>query len=251
MQTFHQHFAHALANPDTDSDPLLKAGASARRRFDIYRNNRVASLIDALRQSYPATAQLVGEEFFKASARAFVDAHPPTQPVMAEYGREFGQFVASLPNTSVLPYLQDVAELEWWRLQAYHSADAPVLSVAVLAEIPPQQLMQIRLQGHPALYLIQSQWPIGSIWTNSVSARDAAAPVNLQQPQAVVITRPELQVQVNLVEQAAAAFLQALQQSAELGVAAEQALAVDDTFDAGANLAGLISLGAFCGYSDP
>ncbi len=251
MQTFHKQFARALTNPAIDSGPLLQAGNEAQRRFNVYRNNRVASLIDALRQSYPAIAQLVGEDFFKACARAFIDAHPPAQPVMAEYGREFGQFIETLPNTSQLPYLRDVAELEWWRLQAHHNADASVLDVSLLAEIPPQQLMQIRLQCHPALYLVQSQWPVGSIWTNSVSAPDVtAAPVDMRQSQSVVITRPELQVQVNLIEPGAAVFLQALQQRAELGSAVEQALATDATFDAGTNLAGLMNLGAFCGYTD-
>lgn len=206
----------------------------------------MVSLIDALHSTYPAMHRLLGDEFFKASAKAYIEAHPPTQPVMAEYGDNFGHFVSALPTVSGLPYLSDVAELEWCNLQAYHSADAPVFNVAQLSSVPPDTIMDIGFICHPALHVIESRWPVGSIWMMSTStSRTTDSSINMNQAEAILITRPELQVHVNIVSDAAAKFLRSIQKGDPLGIAAQNALEKDETFDAGSNLTGLIGLGAF------
>lgn len=67
----------------------------------------------------------------------------------------------------------------------------------------------------------------------------------MNQAEAILITRPELQVHVNIVSDAAAKFLRSIQKGDPLGIAAQNALEKDETFDAGSNLTGLIGLGAF------
>lgn len=249
--SFHESFTHALQNASVDSSSLLDPNTAGdqRRRFDVYRNNRVVSLLEALRSTYPAIKQLVGDEFFKASATAFIDANPPTQPVMAEYGKHFGRFLSSLPNTGNLPFLNDIAELEWHRLQAYHCSDAPVLDSSALAEISPESIMGLRVQCHPAVHCVVSIWPVGSIWTictdDSGANPDAHKNVDMRQGEAVLITRPGMDVQINRIDAAAAVFLEALQNDETLGYSAEVALEYDNHFNAGEHLTGLLMLGAF------
>jgi len=50
---------------------------SQSRRFNIYRNNRAVSLIESLKATFPAVNKLVGDEYFSAVARSFIDEHPP------------------------------------------------------------------------------------------------------------------------------------------------------------------------------
>lgn len=222
-----------------------------QRRFNIYRNNRMVSLIDALRSTYPAMHRLVGDEFFKASAKAYIEAHPPTQPVMAEYGDKFGCFVSALPTVSGLPYLSDVAELEWCQLQAYHCKDALVFKVDQLSSVPPDAIMDIGFKDHPALHVIESRWPVGSIWMMSTSTSGTpGSSIDMNQAEAVVITRPQLQVHVNIISNAASVFLRSIQKGDPLGIAAQYALEKDETFDAGSNLTGLIGLGAFSALTE-
>ncbi|MEM7361356.1 MAG: DNA-binding domain-containing protein, partial [Pseudomonadota bacterium] len=220
--------------------------------FNIYRNNRVVSLIDSLRSIYPALHKLLGEDFFKASARAFIESQPPTQPVMAEYGRHFGAFVATLPGVEKYPFLSDVAQLDWSYLQAFHSEDAPVLDITALSTLPPESVMQVQICCHPALHIVESPWPAGTIWNNSLhQSQPSSHTPDMQRGEAVVITRPELQVQVNIVDSAEAVFLRKLQSGETLAAAAEKALEFDTTFDAGAALIGLIGLGAFSRFANP
>lgn len=249
--SFHEMFANALQHATVDTTPLLQPvkDGDQRRRFDVYRNNRMVSLIETLRSTYPALNQLVGDEFFKAAACAFIDVNPPVQPVMAEYGGEFGRFMSSLPNTEKLPFLKDIAELEWWRLQAYHCVDAPVLQPSALADVAPSSIMDLRLQCHPALHCVVSEWPIGSIWAlcteGSGTDLEAHKRVDMLKGESVIITRPEIIVLINRVTASGSVFLNAIQQGETLGDAAEQGLGCDENFNAGEHLTGLITLGAF------
>ena len=247
---FHSRFAQALQDPQINTRPLLKPTGTAnqRRRFDVYRNNRAVSLIDNLRSTYPAIFRLVGEDFFNAAARSYIDRHPPTGPVMAEYGGEFGDCMAAMPNTDSVPYLADIASLEWQRLQSYHSANSPVLNINELAKIDSAELVNLRLQRHPAFSAIQSRWPIGSIWTICTSDAESAtspAEVNMQRSESVVVTRPGLEVLTNVIPATGYLFLNALVQGKTIGDAAEPALTEDPTFDTGSHLAGLVALGVF------
>ena len=98
--------------------------AEVERRFAVYRNNVAHSLSRALASRYPVIERLVGEDFFRPLAAAFIAAHPPASPMLFQWGGEFPGFLAGFPPLRDLPYLADVAELEWLRGQAYHAADA-------------------------------------------------------------------------------------------------------------------------------
>ena len=76
----HREFAAALQVPTLSVPPGLRVGGryAAERRFAVHRNNFVVGLIDALAESFPVAEALVGPEFFRAMAREFAGANPPT-----------------------------------------------------------------------------------------------------------------------------------------------------------------------------
>ena len=88
-------------------------GLAPARRFSVYRNNLYARLSDALRSRYPVVERLVGRDFFYAAAAVFIGAHPPSSPVLIEYGEAFPAFLETFEPARELPYLADTARLEW------------------------------------------------------------------------------------------------------------------------------------------
>lgn len=233
-------------NDPTQQSPESVLGREAdgtSRRFNIYRNNRAGSLIDALSSTYPVLYRLLGDEFFRAAARQFIDITPPKSPVLSEYGYGFGAFVQRLPGTSNFPYLADVAELEWHRLQSYHAANDLVLAPDALQSIEPTNLVGCWLKRHSATALVESQWPVGSIWANSQGGD--AGQVNISQAEAVLITRPRLEVQLQLLSSDGALFLQHLLEGSTIAEAATHCLTQNRDFDTGTHLQGLIGMGAF------
>lgn len=251
-------FAAAVLDAKAQVPPGLVGpdGVPSARRFAVYRNNVVAGLSESLQIAYPAVCRIVGEEFFLAMARVYVAADPPRSPVLLEYGAGFPDFVECFPPAASLPYLADVARIENAWKEAFHSAEAAPLPAAALAAIPQDRLAGLRLRLHPSLRLVSSRYPALTIWRMNVDG-GVPEPVDLAAGgEDCLVVRPAADVVVRFVPSGGAAFIRRLAEGAPLGEAANAGVAAAEDFDLSANLAGLISAGAFSGYdldagSDP
>jgi hypothetical protein len=220
------HFARRLMQPEPARD----------RRMAVYRNNVAASLVGALRAHFPVTQRIVSEEFFEAAAVAFVRRSPPVSPVLAEYGAGFAPFLEGFAPAAELPYLPDVARLEWARIVAYNAADGAPIGIERLAATP--DLGAVRLRLHPAVQVVASPWPIVSIW--ETNTHDAEVRRIEAGGEIALVTRPALDVRVDRLPPGAAPFVEALARGLPLGdAAADEGLA--------STLAILFTAGAIAG----
>ncbi|MBD1548427.1 DNA-binding domain-containing protein [Roseibium aggregatum] len=221
-------------------------GKPAPKRFNVYRNNVIVSLTEALAQTYPAIERLLGEDYFKALARSFVTEHPPTSPVLLWYGAEFPDFIETFPPLRHYPYLADVARLEWAWLQAYHAEDAEPLDPQVLGSVSPERVADVRFTIHPAASCISSRWPVFSIaLANRFCLEDPPA-IDLEQSESVLVARPDLEVGLHPMRPGADLFFRALE-THTLQEAANKALAEISEFDLSGCLSDFLSVGAFSG----
>lgn len=234
--------ALAAAVDDPAAAPPPAIGARQRRRLDVHRNNAAHARIEALRASFPATEKLVGQAFFTALARAFAETEQPVSPLMFEYGGGFSGFIAGFPPAAVVPYLADVARLEWLRLCAYHAADADPATLADVAALGTEALPTARLTCHPALGIIASRHPVRAIRATVMGAGDPGA-VDMTRPESVAVTRPDLTVADHLLPPGAEIFLAALARGLALGPAAEAAAQTPD-FNLAATLETVFAIGA-------
>jgi hypothetical protein len=223
-------------------------GIAPARRFSVHRNNVYASLIDVLRARYPVIERLVGEDFFKSAASLFVAAHPPSTPVLIEYGEHFPVYLESFEPARGLPYLADVARLEWLRHAAYHAADLVPLTALSLAAVAPERAGALTFELHPSVGLIASSYPIVSIRETNAQDEDVR-PIGPELPgEAALVIRPGFEVNVLRLDTGGHAFATALAAGETLAGAAAKA-AAHDRFDLGPSLATLIAAGAFCGFA--
>ncbi|MCC8429745.1 putative DNA-binding domain-containing protein [Reyranella aquatilis] len=239
-------FTHALLQPVLRVPDAVgeRAGTSRERRFRVYRNNVKASLVAALTARFPVVRRLVGDEFFEAMALVFIGQHPPLSPVLAEYGAGFARFLEGFEPAADLPYLPDVARLEWARHAAYHAADAAPIGIDRLAALAPEDLHDARLVLHPAAALVDSPWPIVSIWTTN-SVDEEVRPIGPDHgAETALVTRPRHDVLIHRLPAGAGVAIASLQAGRPLGEAIAGAPA---DFDLPHMLAVLFGAGAITG----
>ena len=219
------------------------------RRFAVYRNNLIGSLVDALADAFPVVQQLVGEAFFRAMAQVFVRQSPPRSAVLLDYGDDFPAFVEGFEPAAGLPYLADVARLERLRSRAYHAADSPVLEADALAGAlsEPHRLASLVFQLHASVAVFVSRFAVVSLWAAHQGLLEIAR-VDPYGAESALVLRHGLEVEVIGLRAGDATFIQHLQAGTPLGPAAELALARDPAFDLGALLAQLIRTGAISDY---
>lgn len=237
-------FASALVDPSR-APPLQtmgREGAPDSRRFAVYRNNIAVSLIAAIEARYPVARRLVGADFFRAMARAFVARSKPRSAVILHYGADFPDFIAEFEPARDIAYLADVARLENAWVQAYHSAEDEPLALNALAEADPARLGDLRLAFHPAARLLRSNHPAASIWAGHQGEGDVRPPEHWRGEETLV-TRPHAEVLVRILPAGGYSFARLLQGGATLGEA-HAAAADSESFDPGRHLVGLIEAGA-------
>ncbi|SDH56522.1 DNA-binding domain-containing protein [Roseospirillum parvum] len=210
-------------------------GLRPEQRLSIHRNATRIGLSEALAAHYPAIQRLVGEEFFAALAGRFIEAHPPRTPVLAEWGGELGDFLADFPPAAGLPYLPDVARLEWAINEVLHEADATPLDTdtlgGTLGNLAPGVLPRVRLAVHPAHRTLASPWPVARIvaanrgegWAERWIEDDSATISLDEGPDHLLILRPEMDVAVLPVGAPGLALIQALAAGMPLGAALAEA----------------------------
>jgi Putative DNA-binding domain len=138
--------------------------AGAALLLGVYRNTCVSVLLQALRLSFPAVWRLVGEDFFAAGARAYLDRELPTGACLNDFGASFPRFIGDYAPAASLSYLADVAALEWAVNRALHADERVPLDPARLVGLDASALPRVAFHAHPALSLLALQTPADAIW---------------------------------------------------------------------------------------
>ena len=100
----------------------------------MHRNTVLGALSNALRLSYLAIDRLVGEDFFDRMAVEYARAAPPREPQLDVYGSGFAEFIAGFPGTERLPYLSELARLDWQLAELGRERCSPEGGAALLLE---------------------------------------------------------------------------------------------------------------------
>jgi hypothetical protein len=214
-------FAHALLAPDAATPEGLRAwnGSDVTRRLNVHRNNVIVSLVDALVDTFAVVAQAVGEPFYRAMAASYARQSPPTSTQLWRHGEGLADFIAKFEPARPLPWLSDLARLEFARLQAWHAADAapttPERWSQALAR--PDALARWRTPLHPSVRVLISNHAVVSIWRAHQLGDDpsglahALQAINPATPEACLVLRDaDDAVLVLPVPLASARFIQAL-----------------------------------------
>ena len=242
------HISDALTNPDQpvpNSIAKTKQGKPSLKRFNVYRNNVAISLIKLCESTFPVTRELVGEDFFATMARQFSAKNLPKSPLLFDYGHEFPGFIKAYPPANTVPYLADIAALEWARNTVFHGPDKTPLAIETLAKFPQEELPNLTFELHPTTTLLASEWPIVSIWNAHQTDDIKQAAPNLQEGgECALVIRPNLAIKVHAVSTATFNFMAALKTKKTFANAVASAIETDDKFDISAALAGLFKVGA-------
>jgi hypothetical protein len=216
---------------------LQRDGTNSAPGLAAYRANAGEIAERALAGAFPTIAALLGDESFAALARDFWQQQPPQRGDLAQWGDQLPAFIGEQPSLAAEPYLAGSARLDWAVHAAGQAADAPDAAPALerLADTDPTALRLLLPAGSA---LVDSHWPIASIWlahqrdddARFDAVRDAFA---AERGECAFVARRGLAVQVHALDQPTARLHGALLAGQTLADALDAA----GDFDFGAWLA--------------
>ena len=236
----------SLVRGDSAAISAMLAARIAPDRLDIYRNTFLLTLTRALRLSFPAVQRLVGDAFFECAAQIFIADHPPRAAWLDAYGGAFPEFLRDFAPARSVPYLSDVATLEWAVSTALHAPDTAPLDPNLLAAIATADQGLIRLIVAPSLSLLDLAYPADVIWQAVLSGDDEA--LGSVDPASgrvrLLVERRRTGVDVERLDGDAWTFLSRLC----AGEPIEEAIDLDSDLDVSSVLAAHLSGGRFAGF---
>jgi hypothetical protein len=243
-------FLRAVTGADDRICALIRAdGLDSARRVQIYRNNMTASLTEALRAVYPAIDRLVGHEFFDFAAREYMGRHPSRSGNLHGFGHAFGRFLAGFEPAAGLPYLPDVAALEWGYHEVFHAADVAPLDLERLARVDPADYGRLRFVLTPSCRLLASAYPVVRIWHVNQDGFDGDPTVDLDEGGVhVLIIRPGLDIELHTLDRGDFVLLAALREGKTFEAACEAALNADPAIALDSALPRYASLNALTAF---
>ena len=229
---------------DAAAAAVVEDGLTAQARLGIYRHHVFTTLTAALQATFPVVCRLVDERFFAYAADQYIRQDPPAGPCLFEYGATFPAFLAEFPACEGLPYLADVARLEWAMNRALHAPDHVPIEPTVLRDQVSTVSGGEVFCLDPSLSLVVSPWPIDRIWRANQPDADPDVTVDLRAGGVrLEVRRVGDDVVFRGLDPGAFAFRHALAESRRLAEAVGRARAVDEGFDLAAALAALFAEG--------
>ncbi|MEP9389836.1 DNA-binding domain-containing protein [Mesorhizobium sp. KR9-304] len=208
--------------------PLMASGAAdPYRRMRIYQNNTRSTLTATLKTVFPVTVRLVDERFFGYAANEFIRTNPPNEPRLVRYGADFPAFLRTFKGLEDLPFVSEVARLEWAIAEALDEASLPAVPIAALngnAAETPELVLQ------PSLRLVISHWPVLAIWS---AHQDGGAPTCgwHRRPERIALWRTGDNIRFSKLSGAEFSFRYSLAHGHGLDKAVSRALTHEPMFD--------------------
>jgi hypothetical protein len=200
---------------DGELAPHLIAGSHVQACLCVYRDGMGAAWHDELADTYPVVRRLVGPDFFREMAGRYGRSHPSTSGDLHGYGDRLAEFLEGYPFARGLPYLPDVARLEWACHECFHAADGRALDVAALARVPQASQGGLRLGLRPWVRLAASPHPLLALWEANQPGRDGA-PDELRGAERILVARADFVVRPSPIGEGQWVFLEALAQGQTL-----------------------------------
>ena len=166
LAALQQAFYQAMVTGDC-SEELLQYivddnKLDAKARLGVYRDSIQAGLFSAMRETYKATAVIIGLESFSKLAYSSINEHPSNSTNLNDYGDDFPDFIKE--HYSELPFLSDLARFERVYENLFLTDAAAEFRRAEFIEalntVPERAVLIV----NPAGFIFKSKYPIVKIW---------------------------------------------------------------------------------------
>ena len=240
-------FGDVTASPAT----WIRAdGIAPELRLAIYRNNLEEGFAKTLALEFPVMQRLVGEDYFRQLALSFLTGHPSRSGDLHHVGAPFAGFLREQFAGTAYRYFADVAALEWALQECLVAGDDEALDPKALQTVPPRAYPRLRFALRSAARLLDSSFPIVSIWEANEPRAAAPEIIDLAGgPEFALAHRLSGGARITRLSAGEFALLSTLARAEPLEAALDASLARDPDFDLGVALHRSFELGVFAHVS--
>lgn len=234
-------FQDAFISALYDADSSALNALTQQPGFSVYRNTVMKGASDALLANFPTVVRLVGDDWLRAAASIYLQQSPPSDTRLLYYGASFPDFLDWFEHAQQMPYLGNVARLDWLWTQVHSAQEQPPLETRALARLSPERLLATCFQPRASVaWAWFTDQPAYSIWR--LNREELDIPPALEwHSEGVLLTRDAGRINWQSFSAAGCTLLDACAANLPLGSALEQTQERHPDLDPNQLLAFLIS----------
>src|SRR3989338_61557 len=192
-----QRWMKSAIQPDGDKSgatrlaPFLnpQRGVPGKERISVYSSGYLARITEALEEIYEAVKFVLGQEAFMDLAEGYASHYRSHDYNLSRAGRHLPEYLLRSRFVEKLPFLPDLAELEWRISQSFHAFEAPPFDSSYLSRLSAEEWGSLRFSFQPSVSVVSSRWPVVDIWKARKSPVKELNVDLIGRPQAALVFR--------------------------------------------------------------
>lgn len=145
---------------------------SAVQRLEIYANAYFHRILDCLKEDFPATLAVLGDDNFHNLVTGYLIEYPPTEPSISFAGRHLADFLRRHPMRERWPFIAELAHLERTLIEVFHAGEAQALNAEAMRSIALADWPALAMRTHPALAIVDCEWRVDELLREAGNAAD-------------------------------------------------------------------------------
>ena len=134
--------------------------ATAEQLLSIYYNGYRLSMLEAIKNDFPALKFLLGDDGFGALGQDYITQVKSRHYSIRWYGQELSAFIAKNPKWQDRAELAELAAWKWSLGSATDAADADAIDASAFAAIEPEDWAGLKFLFHPSLSQQSLSWSV-------------------------------------------------------------------------------------------
>ena len=199
---------------------------SQETRLSIYGDGYFLRIVGVMGGNYAVLKEILGDhDFDDHVAREYLVKHPSTHKCIDNIGNFLPAFLEKHPFSKQLPFLADIARLEWAFHESFYADEWPLIDGTAFKDVPLEKWESARISLDPSVRLLDLDYDVLSLWQDDGKwSRRRLDGVKKNPTRIIVYRRPDAQVRVGKELAGDFALLQAFQDKKTFGAALRVAL---------------------------
>lgn len=166
--------AHIVAGHGPPLDALIRVpvGADPSARIAAYTEGYPARVTEALRESYPALANIVGDGSLAGLSQRYRAVLRDEPRNLNDVGADLPAFLRGDRLTEQLPFLPELAALEWAMTRSFHAPAGDRFDPIECKSWSLEDWQRAQIRFQPGLALLRSNWPLCALHATRNRQRD-------------------------------------------------------------------------------
>ncbi len=169
-------------------------GVDVATRLAVYTQGYAARVSEALREAFPAVAHILGGGSFASLAMRYAEDVPAELRNLNRVGAALPAFLADDRLSRNLPFLSDLARLEWAVVECFHGELREPFDASSCSAWDMDDWAGTRVAFQATTAIVRSAWPLRELREARHSERSAIDVDLVDRPDCVLVYRSGFEV---------------------------------------------------------